>query len=61
MVERTAISAAIAKTELRVGSRLTTARLALYAKPLPRIEDAVRVGEPPRLMLEGIGRSCSRL
>lgn len=33
--------------------RVTTARFALYGKPLPRIEDAVRVGELVRLAVMG--------
>ncbi len=35
---------------------VTTARLALYAKPLPRITDAVRVGEMLRIALMGRAR-----
>jgi len=37
-------------------AQLTTARFALYAKPLPRIEDAVRVGEALRLSVMGVAR-----
>ncbi|MBX6420384.1 MAG: type I-U CRISPR-associated protein Cas5/Cas6, partial [Nevskia sp.] len=37
-------------------SALTTARFALYGKPLPRIEDAVRLGEAFRLAVLG----CSK-
>lgn len=36
--------------------RITTARYALYAKPLPRITDAVRVGETLRMALMGRAR-----
>jgi CRISPR-associated protein Csb2 len=35
---------------------LTTTRFALYGKPLPRIEDAVRVGEALRLATMGAAR-----
>lgn len=37
-------------------SRITTARYALYAKPLPRFTDAVRVGETLRVALMGCAR-----
>jgi CRISPR-associated protein Csb2 len=37
-------------------ARLTTARFALYGEPLPRIEDAVRVGEALRLSVMGVAR-----
>ncbi|HXF46392.1 MAG TPA: type I-U CRISPR-associated protein Csb2, partial [Burkholderiaceae bacterium] len=40
----------------KAASAVTTARLALYAKPLPRIEDAVRVGEALRLTVMGVAR-----
>lgn len=36
--------------------RITTARYALYAKPLPRFTDAVRVGETLRMALMGRAR-----
>ena len=36
----------------------TTARFALYGKPLPRITDAVRIGELLRLALMGRARHC---
>ena len=37
-------------------SRVTTARLALIARPLPRIEDAIRVGESLRVAAMGRAR-----
>lgn len=37
-------------------ARITTARYALYARPLPRITDAVRVGEALRIALMGRAR-----
>lgn len=36
--------------------RVTTARFVLYGKPLPRIEDAVRIGEALRLAAMGAAR-----
>lgn len=39
-------------------ARLTTARYALYGKPLPRIEDAVRIGECMRTALMKIAGSA---
>jgi CRISPR-associated protein Csb2 len=38
------------------GTAFTTARFALYGKPLPRIEDAVRVGEAIRAAVMGKAR-----
>ncbi len=40
----------------RQPAKVTTARYALYAKPLPRITDAVRVGETMRMALMGRAR-----
>lgn len=40
----------------RQPAKVTTARYALYAKPLPRITDAVRVGETLRMALMGRAR-----
>lgn len=38
------------------GTRITTARLTLYGKPLPRIEDAVRLGEAFRAAVTGCAK-----
>jgi len=40
----------------RAASAVTTARFVLYGKPLPRIEDAVRIGEALRLAAMGLAK-----
>jgi CRISPR-associated protein Csb2 len=45
-----------ARVDRRSAARVNTARLALFGKPLPRIEDAVRVGEALRLAAMGAAR-----
>lgn len=50
------MAAAPAVGRSRPLERVTTARYALYAKPLPRITDAVRVGETLRMALMGRAR-----
>lgn len=47
------MAAAPAILRPRQPAKVTTARYALYAKPLPRITDAVRVGETLRMSLMG--------
>jgi len=50
-------AAVLARVRRRpAASAATTARFALYARPLPRIEDAVRVGEALRLTVMGVAR-----
>lgn len=44
------------RTPQRQADRITTARFALYARPLPRLTDAVRVGETLRIALMGRAR-----
>ncbi|THJ19461.1 MAG: type I-U CRISPR-associated protein Cas5/Cas6 [Nitrospira sp. CG24E] len=41
---------------IRPNTAITTARFVLYGKPLPRIEDAVRLGETVRLAVMGRAR-----
>ncbi|MBI5329419.1 MAG: type I-U CRISPR-associated protein Cas5/Cas6 [Betaproteobacteria bacterium] len=50
------MAATPAKARSRQSGSVTTARYALYAKPLPRITDAVRVGETLRMALMGRAR-----
>jgi CRISPR-associated protein Csb2 len=50
------MAAAIAPAPARPSTNPTTARFALYAKPLPRITDAVRVGETVRMAVMGRAR-----
>jgi CRISPR-associated protein Csb2 len=51
------MAAAPAPTRQKMqGKVVTTARFALYAKPLPRITDAVRVGENLRMAVMGCAR-----
>ena len=50
------MAASPARTQPRQTGRITTARYALYAKPLPRFTDAVWVGERLRLALMGRAR-----
>ncbi len=50
------MAAAPAARKPRQPDKVTTARYALYAKPLPRITDAVRVGETVRMALMGRAR-----
>jgi CRISPR-associated protein Csb2 len=51
-----ATQAAPPRSARKTESALTTARFALYGKPLPRIEDAVRVGEALRAAVMGKAR-----
>lgn len=51
-----AVKPASARAQLRPAERLTTARFMLFGKPLPRIEDAVRVAEAVRLASMGLAR-----
>lgn len=51
------------RVRVKAGQRPTTARFALYGKPLPRIEDAVRIGEALRAATMGrakrlLGADC---
>ncbi len=50
------MAAAPARTRQPAPETLTTARYALYAKPLPRVTDAVKVGEMLRIALMGKAR-----
>lgn len=50
------MAAAPALARPHPGARITTARYALYARPLPRFTDAVRVGEALRIALMGRAR-----
>ena len=47
---------ATSPVRVKTGPRPTTARFALYGKPLPRIEDAVRIGEALRAVAMGQAR-----
>lgn len=50
------MAATSASAKLQQTGKVTTARFALYAKPLPRITDAVRVGETLRSAVMGRAR-----
>lgn len=50
------MAATTAKTKPRLSRKVTTARFALYVKPLPRIIDAVHVGETLRMAIMGRAR-----